>query len=462
VAQMTAKAKGLAATAVVAFFMTGCGGGGGGDAAVAGVPSSAAGAGPAVSATPTTGAPTNPATSNSPLPSAATFDQVLVGGPISGTAGPAISRLSDGRSVVVWVDGADRTAIAQLLDSAGGLSGPTFALPITTPIGSTLRGVMAAPAVDGGFVLAREAMDPTPCCAGSPTGTTGRIVFERYASDGTLLSLREVANRTSLRIGSLQMNSDGTYTLGYRFSLTGLSPIQGFAARLTADGVNLYGNTALPTFGLGVEAISAAGLSDGSVGVVWSQTSGSSYGSTVIQAHQVVYQRLDPSGQAIGTPLALSPPGSAKQVAATALPNDQIALAWGSDDTTTGGGHSYAAVITRDGAVAGPVTTMDSAAPVNGVSVALGSNGFIVATQTSTVHSRGTNSAITTRRFNLSGSPQQDSVLLVDRATAWISPTTGNSVTSAPGFALSGGADGHFVTSYGGADETANVYASGR
>jgi hypothetical protein len=103
------------------------------------------------------------------------------------------------------------------------------------------------------------------------------------------------------------------------------------------------------------------GFSDGSMGVLWSQ----SLVTADNRAYQLTYQRVDPSGQAVGTPVPLPVPGDARQLAAAALANDQIAVAWASNDS-----HSYAALVTRDGALAGPVTTTDFVDPVNEVEVA--------------------------------------------------------------------------------------------
>jgi hypothetical protein len=208
----------------------------------------------------TPSAGTSPTASTPSAAAPASFDQVQVAVATSTAANTAVARLVDGRSVVVWLAQGNRSAMGRFIDSAGNPAGNAFPLPSGAPNAMFISQVTAAPALDGGFAIARVVPDPTPCCAGSPTGGTIQIHVDRYAGDGTQVSSRSVTSLPSVGPAKVRMNADGTYALGYLFSSTGLSPSQGSVARLGADGSRLYGGTSSPAFGIFTAALGDGGV----------------------------------------------------------------------------------------------------------------------------------------------------------------------------------------------------------
>jgi hypothetical protein len=189
-------------------------------------------------------------------------------------------------------------------------------------------------------------------------------------------------------------------------------------------------------------------MPDGSVVATWVAQIVTARGTT----YALQLQHFDANGTAINAKqvgIDASVQDAPFEAAATLLPTGNIGLAW----TTPSGSLAPAVmwqVVDPTGAPVGNAGSqlLSGSNVTGGIAAVPGAAGFQVMYGSVFAFSRGTNAAIVALALDATGTLTSQATL-ASRSLYTVSPTTGVvGGPGAPGFAVAGGSDGHFVMAY--------------
>lgn len=439
----------LPATLACLVLVAACGGGGGGgDAAPTGAsgapvvaggdPGAASASGPPAVAQPggatsTPGAPA--AGTGTATPVASNFRAF---GPVtvSSNTGPqpaVTARLAGGGSVVVWHTWAGALN-AQRLGVDGDLLGGT--IEVAASGSQDVRPAVAALS-GGGFAVAWA--DP-PSAGGT---TTVRV--RRFDAGGLAASPITAASTVLNAVGEIEAVSlaDG----GFAIAWSG-TPLVGGPPQVAVQrfGPDLQPGTQAQPVGASSEAQRRprlAVLPDGSLVLAWLQAASPG----VLPSFTVNLQRFTAAGAAVGSARAVAAATGAAnfQHDLAGLSNGTLALVWQSFGSSSVAGVDLQ-LLDADGGPTGPVAQLPG---TNGVSSldpqveSLGPGGFVVTwQQLEAVNIRQVNANVFAQRFGNDGAPAE---LPQQIASYGQTTTTGQSTGLS---SVAGGSDGHFLVAY--------------